>query len=799
MKERKSLLDHNVSRRSFLKLTAAVGGATAVGARGLTLSGLKDSNKAKAAPAMEKYSTTCVYNCGGARCILFANVEDGVIKRITTDETEDLPTMPQARGCARGRALKKQVYNPDRLKYPMKRVGKRGEGNFQRISWEEAFETIVENMERIKKEYGNEAFYFQYGSGLMQRLFRSWPPSTAGPYSRLLHLYGGYLNHYGTYSSACYAAAIPYTYGSGITNTIDDLQNSQLIIFWASNKAETRLGGNGHMYGILEAKKKGAKVIVIDPRLSDTALSVADEWIPIKPTTDNALMDAIAYVMITEDLHDQDFLDKYCVGFDEKTMPEGVPTNKSYKAYVMGEDDDGIAKTPEWAEGITGVPKETIVRLAREIGTTKPCAMIQGLGWQRHAYGEQPVRGLPVLACMSGNAAIPGGGPGTRLGGHGVSMGGFPTLSNPLGSLQISVFTWTDAITHGKEMGAEQGVRGVEGTLPQNLKLMWVYGSNTLLNQHSDINRTTEILEDENLLEFILVHDVYMTPSAKFADILLPDCSHLEREDVATGGAVAGHAVFMNKAIEPIYETKDAYEVSLELAKRLGLEPDFSEGKTVEDWLREMVAVTEERYDDFPGYDEFKRIGYYKVPAGSTRVGLANFVADPEANPLRTPSGKIEIFSKALWDMNKEDGIPAVPKYISSWEGPEDPLTAKYPLQLFGHHTKRRAHSTLDNNRYLEDAEPQALFMNYKDAEERGLADGDMVKIFNDRGVVVCPVKITKRIMPGCASLPQGAWYEPDESGTDRRGSINVLTSLKPTPLAFGNPQHTNLVEVEKA
>ena len=193
----------------------------------------------------------------------------------------------------------------------------------------------------------------------MNPVFKSWP---TGIVNRLLNQLGGYLNYYGTYSSAQYSFANPYTLGNGGNNSADDLVNSRLIVLFAENVAETRQGGGHQYYWYVQAKKAGAKIIVVDPRLSETAKALADEWIPIRPTTDNALINALAYVMITENLHDQAFLDKYCVGFDDEHLPPGAPPKSSFKSYVLGESD-GVPKTPEWAERITGVPRETIVRL----------------------------------------------------------------------------------------------------------------------------------------------------------------------------------------------------------------------------------------------------------------------------------------------------------------------------------------------------------------------------------------------------------------------------------------------------
>jgi anaerobic dimethyl sulfoxide reductase subunit A len=239
--------------------------------------------------------------------------------------------------------------------------------------------------------------------------------------------------------------------------------------------------------------------------------------------------------------------------------------------------------------------------------------------------------------------------------------------------------------------------------------------------------------------------------------------------------------------------------VAEQLADRLGLGDEFREGHTREDWLRDIVAGAREKNEDFPTYEEFKRIGYYKKVGGGGVIAGKEFREDPEANPLRTPTGKIEIYSPTLAAMNDPEEIPAIPKYIPEWEGVSDPLREKYPLLMGGHHSVQRSHSTFDNVAVMQEAHVQALWINTLDAEERGIKNGDLVNVFNDRGQVRVPAYVTNRLRPGVTSLPQGAWHTPDENGVDIRGAINTLTKYHPTPYAKGNPQHTNLIQVEKA
>jgi anaerobic dimethyl sulfoxide reductase subunit A len=269
-----------------------------------------------------------------------------------------------------------------------------------------------------------------------------------------------------------------------------------------------------------------------------------------------------------------------------------------------------------------------------------------------------------------------------------------------------------------------------------------------------------------------------------------------------------GYAIFCENAIDPLFESMPVYDMCTEIAKRMGVEDDFTEGRTQEDWLRFAVEKTRENNPDFPDYETFKEMGIYKVPNPTPQkyyVAYQAFREDPDANPLATPSGLIEIFSSRLhdigqkWELPEGDVITGLPLYVPTWESCEDPLRETYPLQLIGHHYKQRTHSTYGNVEWMKEAAPQEVWMNPLDAEARGLKLGDMVYVYNDRGRVKLPAKVTRRMMPGVVSIPQGAWYAPNAEGVDEGGCVNVLTAYRPSPLAKGNPQHTNLVEIEKA
>ncbi len=735
------------------------------------------------------------HNCGG-RCLLIAHVKDGVITRLETDDRPDVLAAPQLRACTRGRAYLRRQYHPDRLKYPLKRTGRRGEGRFERIAWDEALDTLANQMQRVREDYGNSALFVPYGTGSYNQLNGS---QTA---RRLMNLFGGCLGIYNSYSWAAINAATPTVYGTLETGSQrQDWLNARYILMWGWNPAEMRDGTNSD-YFVKLARQIGARVVCIDPRMSMSAVSLADEWIPIRPGTDTAMMSAMAYVMVTERLYEAEFVRTHCVGFDASQMPEGAQGLESYQDYLLGKYD-GQPKTPEWAERITTVPRETIARIAREYATLKPGVLYQGYGMQRRAYGEQVVRAGCVLAALTGNLGLPGSwasGLALQAPDGGPSWQVFPVGENPV-QASIPVFLWSEAVQRGKSMTGAEGVRGAE-KLSNDIKLIYAVASNALVNQHADINRTARLLQDETKVEFLAVQDQFLTPTGRFADLILPACTQFETWGVEDGWKYGDEVLLMPKLVEPPGEAKSDYRICAELAGKLGFEGAYTEGRDERGWVEwclEQYRTT--RFPALPGLDELleTNVGVYAKPATRPAVGLADFYADPVKHPLETPSGKIEIFSKELYDLGNPDEIPAVPKYIQEWESPFGAEAEKYPLQAIGHHYMARVHSTHANNDWLVEAFPQRVFINPLDAGQRGIADGDLVRVFNERGELALPCRVTPRILPGVVDIPQGAWWQPDEKGVDRGGSVNVLTSARWTPYAFGSAQQTMQVQVEKA
>jgi anaerobic dimethyl sulfoxide reductase subunit A len=727
-------------------------------------------------------------------------VRDGRILRLETDDRPEHPiASPQLRACTRGRAYLRRQYHPDRLTTPLRRTAARGEGHFAPVTWDEALDEIAAQLIRVRDRYGHGALFVPYGTGGYTQL------TGAQTARRLLNCFGGHLGHYNSYSWGATNLATPATVGTTrCGNERQDWINAGLILMWGWNPAEARDGTNSD-YFILQARRAGARVICIDPRHTASAASLADEWIPLRPGTDTALMTAMAHVIITEGLHDRDFIERCCSGFDRTQMPAEASGEESYREYVLGARD-GVPKTPEWAERITTVPRETIVRLARDYATARPAVLYQGYAMQRRAYGEQAVRAGMALAAITGNVGVKGGW-ASGLSGQptaGPFWNVFPEGENAYG-LSIPCFLWTEAVLRGREMGRDHGVLGLDAvgrqTLESDIKLIWSVASNVLANQHGNLNWTAEILRDTSLVEFIAVQDNFLTPTARFADLVLPACTQFETWGLADGWKYGQEVILLPKLVEPLAGSRSDYRICADIAQRLGIAEVYTEGRDERAWTSWIVDRYRESWlPDIPSLDEMLQqdIGAYTQPVIDPVIGLADFRRDPEAHPLDTPSGKIELFSTIMYRFGHPEEVPAVPRYIQEWESPFGPEAARDPLQCIANHTLARVHSTHENNDWLRQAHPHRLWIHPLDAEQRGLADGERVRVFNDRGATVVPCAITRRILPGVVNLPQGTWWTPDEHGVDQRGSVNVLTSERWTPFAFGAAVQTVMVEVAR-
>lgn len=794
-----------LSRRNFLGKTAQLGSTAAISTSLPFRSAAASTPKPPDDNDTTVYSA-CLVNCG-SRCPLKVQVRDGVITSVSTEDGIDDQTFGQhkIKPCLRGRSVRWRTYNPDRLKYPMKRVGKRGEARFERISWDEATTIISRELKRVISTYGNEAVYYQYGSGSTGANLQGRNAN-----KRLLNLCGGFLEQHGTYSSAQISRIMPYIYGGFQGSLIGSIKDSDFVLMFSQNLAETRMSGGGEIYEIYEALRKSkAKVVIVDPRRTDSVTAFDAEWLPIRPGTDAALIAGMIYTLVDENLLDEDQINRYAIGWDATTLPDSAPGNASYKQYVMGDGSDGIAKTPEWASKITTIPAKQIRQLARELINAKNAWISQGYGLQRTANGEQAARSVMMLPVITGHF----GRPGTNSG-HWSKSIKYPVpglaIANPV-KTSIPCFLWTDAITHGPEMTAKNSYVLGKEKLDTGIKFLWHYGSNTTMNQHSDLNRTAEILKDESLCEFIMVWDNQMTASARYADILLPDVTQVENSDLIDNSYATGSYYYvtrMQQAIEPLWDNRNTYDVLAEIAGKMGVGEKFTEGRSYQEWIKHSYEKMRAANPELPRFAETDGMGVIdrKLAKTEDHIALKEYRANPEASPLPTPSGKIEIYSERLaqlsdeWELNEGDRITAVAEYHETFESIGDKDTiAKYPLQMTGFHTKGRTHSTYHTIAPLREVAPDEIWINPLDAEARQLKQGELVEMFNDRGRLVMPVKITSRMMPGVVAAPQGCWHQPNGKGVDVGGCINSLSTMRPSPLAKANPQHTNLVEIKKA
>lgn len=802
--------EFTVSRRSFLKTSGALGALAAAG--GIVASGAPFGEAAPKAFADTEEKVTwghCAINCPG-RCSLKFHVKDDEVVWVDTyaDGMADFDD-PQPRACLRGRSYRRWLASPDRLSYPMKRVGKRGDGKYERITWEEAIKTMSDKLREVIDKYGNDAVYLPYATGVSA--------TTARVFTRLMNLLGGSLNRYGDYSTAQITAITPYMYGSKGNggSSFACGEEAKLILVFGSSPTETRQGGLTTHYDWvhLRERAKDAKIYIIDPRMNDSAMGHSTQWLPINPGTDAALVAAIAHHLIENDQVDLDWLHDYCVGYDEQSMPEAYRgKHMSYKDYVMGTGYDMVEKTADWAAPITGIPAARIEELAEEIGTTKPLYVVQGWGPQRRSNGEWTAWAIMALPNLVGQVGLIGTNNGVREARNSPTLSSIPMGTNPV-KASISCFAWTDAIEHGEDMTAKNwGVKYVD-KLNVGIKYMINYAGNCLTNQHSQINRAHDIMADETKCEFIVGIDTVMCDSLKYSDIILPDLFRFEQPSQIATGSNWGYVITGTACTSPKFERKTCYEMATLVAEQFGIADEFTEGKTEEEWIKELYEKSREKDSELPTWDEAVKMGVYTREYDPT-ISLKKFRDDPEANALTTPSGKIEIFSEKLlqdtdgWELADGDTLecldtlPPIPAYIPEWYGVET-TTDEFPLMLGGFHYRGRLHSSWGFIDELKEVNPQEAWINPADAEPRGITQGDTVRVRNEFGVIELLAKVTPRVVPGMVAISQGAWHDADMYGDpdrlDKGGCINTLTTQRPSPLAKGNPQHTNICEVVKA
>lgn len=698
---------------------------------------------------MNKVLTGCPGDCGGS-CPILAYVQDGRVVRVSPEEWHDNDQRPQLRPCAVGLASAQRVHHPDRLQHPLIRVGERGQGGFRRATWDEALDMLASELLRVKRQYGPEAVLGLVGAGNVKGVLRS----TGALGRRFLNAFGGQTATRGSISNQSAIFASQHTFGLSVPPPgRESLLRTRLFLMWGINPSDTIQGTNTNWY-LAQAKERGARFIFVDPRFTNSAAALADQWVPIRPGTDTAMLVAMAHVLIREGLCDEGFLERCTHGFEH------------YRDYCLGVTD-GMPKTPEWAEDVCGVPAETIAALAREYATNKPADLWSGWAPGRTAFGEQFHRACIALAAMTGNIGIPGGGAGCYVGHDLRRLLGVTFVDpgpNPTGKSVVG-WRWADAVLQGRDGGYACDIK------------MVISVGGARLNQCGDINKGIRAMHK---VEFVAVLDQFMTPLARYADLVLPVTTQFEHEDVQVSKGGEVYMFHNGKAIEPVGESMSDVDVFTRLAQRLGIE-GFAPGDE-KHWLHGLLK-------DAPvDMEKLKEQGVF-WPSETGGEPLEEFARDPESHPLPTQSGKIEIYSQSMAQMEDPESLPPVPTYIDTWEGPKHPLASRYPLLLVTCHCGRRIHSMFDNVPWLRELEPHTLWMSPGDAQERGIKDGDTVQMFNDIGCTLIRAKLTERVMPGVVAAYQGTWFHLDGAGRDLGGSVNMVCkdTISPAEAAATN------------
>ena len=734
--------------------------------------------------------TACPAHCGIDACGILAHVKGD---RIVKLEPADFPDERDRRICLRGLASLDITYHPDRIKYPMKRVGERGEAKFERISWEEAYEIIIKNFKEISDKYGWKSIGWVLGGpGAGTTKFGAYLRLASLTQSTRVSAWG-----YGDAGLPCGSRIIlghqfPYMHLHG---EFWQRKYPELLMIWATNPAEAMPLQN--MRKVMDAKEMGTQVIVVDPRFTVTA-SKADEYVGLYPGTDSALALGVMNVIFQNNLHNKEFIlehtnGPYLVRTDTGMMLRGRDVDeKKADAYMLWHEPSNSHKpvsrsnvkeasltgtvningieckpvlqllielasiyTPQRTAGITGVDEDLIIKLAKRIANSKKVIFLTHMGFTRTYHGDISLRGVISVAAITGNVTTS------------VSSGYIPATLNWNPFLKaipdkpsfhrIGILNLYDAVISGN---------------PYPIKALWFAFIN-FLNQCANSNKIIEQFYPN--LDFIVQTELFMTPSARYADLLLPICSFLEFSDFMA--QPYPNIQLQQKVIEPLYESKSDATIVSELAERLGFGEYFKGG---EEGLIDLIMANR----TFKGITrETLKTQAKQLPA------LPEGVSFPLS--FGTPSGKIELYAEQL----HEDG-EALPVYLPPIEAPITPGDKKYPLTLINGHSRFRTHSMFANVESLLELNPEPLVdIHPIDAEKRNIKTNDMVTVFNDRARTTLKARVSEGVKPGVADITEGWWIEQF-----KEGSLNHLTHdiINPVQDKVYEPNmHMNDVAVE--
>ncbi|MBY0331653.1 MAG: molybdopterin-dependent oxidoreductase [Acetobacteraceae bacterium] len=679
----------------------------------------------------------------------------------------------------------------------------RGGDPFVPVTWDRVTRLLAEETARIRAEHGPSAIYGgSYGWSSAGRFHHA-----KTQLQRFLGLGGGYTSSVHAYSYAAGQTLMPHILGTAdvfLGRTTDwqaIADNARLMLCFGGLAAKNGLvhsGGVGrHDYLPLmrRAVRAGVRLVNVSPFRGDTEEDLGAEWVPIRPGTDTAMIFAMAHVLLAHGREDRRFLATHCTGW-ERLRP------------VITGEADGVAKTPDWAAAITGVPAATITRLALECAA-QPTMLTAAWSLQRADFGEQPWWMLTALAAMLGSIGKPGQGVAF---GHGSSGGvgaprrELPAVASPVARNPVPLTIPVARITELLERPGETlQFNGRDITLP-DIRMVWWAGGNPF-HHHQDLNR---LLRAWSRPETIVVQEPWWTAVARHADIVLPATTTLERNDIASSSRDR-FVRAMHQAIAPLAQARNDHDMLADVADALGFRDRFTEQRTEDAWLRHL-------YDRWrrgcaalgfaaPEFDRFWAEGHVEVPAPPPEEAytiFAEFRADPEGHPLDTPSGKVELFSGTIAGFGYAD-CPGHPVWIAPREWLGAPKAADYPLHLLSYQPATRLHGQLDTGRVaaadkIRGREP--ILMHPADATARGLKDGQVVRVSNDRGACLGGLRLHDGLLRGVVLMATGAWFDPLEPGVPGslcvHGNPNVLTQdVGTSRLGQGPSAQSCLVEVE--
>ena len=673
---------------------------------------------------------------------------------------------------------------------------RRGAEPFVEIPWDEALDLVAGELVRVKREFGNNAIFGgSYGWSSAGRFHHA-----QSQIRRFLNSIGGFVRHKDDYSVGAALVLMPHIVGpleellANHTSWDVLARHCELFVSFGGvprKNGQINAGGAAvHRIrsGLFSLREAGVRFVNVTPTADDLDTGGDVEWLAIRPNTDAAMILALCHVLLTENLHNREFLDRCTVGFDK------------FAPYLHD-------KTPEWAEKITGIPASRTRNLAREMAATRTTVNIN---WslQRSHHGEQPFWALVTLACMLGQIGLPGGGFGASYGPTNIMGSNGPLYSGPTlpqGTNAVADFIpvarFTDMLLHP---GDTFDYNGGRHAYPDIHFIYWAGGNP--FHHHQDLNRLRAAWHKPDTIVF---NEQFWTPAAKMADIVLPATTTLERDDIGYGRREP-YLIAMKKAREPIGEARDDYWIFSEITRRLGAADSYTEGRDTMGWLSHLYEEARQKSAKagvpFPAFDDFWQAGIAEAKGPERdNVMLSAFRADPEKNRLKTPSGKIEIFSEKIASFGYDD-CPGHPVWLEPIEWLGAKKAERYPLHMLSDQPADKLHSQLDHSPHAKATKVkgrQPVTMHPDDARARGISDGDLLRVFNDRGACLAAARLSDRIRRGVVRLSTGAWFDPEDAGSNRplekHGNPNALTlDIGASKLSQGCIAQTCLVEIER-